>query len=103
LTNFQNLAKWKIKNSHQTWIFFFVSTFSLAPKLVILQFWNEWYTVKSLIFAGILFRVFVILCLCKSEICIFGRVVIENPLNIFIFAGFIFAIITPSRKRKPTW
>jgi hypothetical protein len=42
--------------------------------------------------------VFVILCLCESKINVFGRVVIENPLNIFIFAGFIFTITTPSRK-----
>jgi hypothetical protein len=26
----------------------------------------------------------------QSKIHVFGRVVIENPLNIFIFAGFIF-------------
>jgi hypothetical protein len=31
----------------------------------------------------------------KSKIHGFGRVVIENPLNIFIFAGLSFAIIPP--------
>jgi hypothetical protein len=59
-------------------------------------------TVKSLIFAGILFRVFVILRLFKSKIHVFGRVIIENPLNIFIFAGFIFAIMTPARNKTHT-
>jgi hypothetical protein len=34
------------------------------------------------------------------KIHVFGRVVIENPLNIFIFAGFIFAIMTPTRKSQ---
>jgi hypothetical protein len=33
-----------------------------------------------------------------SKIRIYGRVAIENPLNIFIFTGFIITIITPSRK-----
>jgi hypothetical protein len=37
-------------------------------------------------------------CHIVSKIRVFGRVVIENPLNIFLFAGFIFAIITPSQK-----
>jgi hypothetical protein len=37
-----------------------------------------------------------IVSLQQSKICVFGRVVIETPLNIFIFTGFIFAIITPS-------
>jgi hypothetical protein len=46
------------------------------------------YTVKSLIFAGILFRV------C-GFINIFGRIVIENLLNLFIFVSFIFTIIIP--------
>jgi hypothetical protein len=39
-----------------------------------------------------------IVSLQQSKIRIFGMVVIENPLNIFIFTGFIFAIIPPSRK-----
>jgi hypothetical protein len=46
---------------------------------------KRWNTVKALIFTGILFRVFVILCLCKSKIRVLGRVVIENPLNIHRF------------------
>jgi hypothetical protein len=41
-----------------------------------------------------------IVSLQQSKIRVFGRVVIENPLNIFIFAGFIlffiFAIMTPT-------
>jgi hypothetical protein len=37
-----------------------------------------------------------IVSLQQSKIHVFGRVAIENPLNIFIFAGFIFAIITPT-------
>jgi hypothetical protein len=43
-------------------------------------------------------RFYHIVSLQQSKIRVFGRVVIENPLNIFIFAGFIFVIITPSRK-----
>jgi hypothetical protein len=39
-----------------------------------------------------------IVSLQQSKIHIYERVVIENPLNIFIFTGFIFVIITPSRK-----
>jgi hypothetical protein len=34
----------------------------------------------------------------QSKIRIHGWVVIENPLKMFIFAGFIFAIIAPSQK-----
>jgi hypothetical protein len=45
------------------------------------------YTVKSLIVS-----------LQQSKIHVFGRVVIENLLNIFILAGFIFATMTPTRK-----
>jgi hypothetical protein len=41
-----------------------------------------------------------IVSLQQSKIHIFGRVVIENPLNIFILAGFIFAIMTPTRNRE---
>jgi hypothetical protein len=52
------------------------------------------YTVKSLIFAGICH----IVSLQQSKICIFGRFVLENALNIFTFVGFIVAIMTPSRK-----
>jgi hypothetical protein len=37
---------------------------------------NSWITVKSLIFAGILFRVFVILSLQQSKMFVFGRAVI---------------------------
>jgi hypothetical protein len=49
--------------------------FSIAPN-----------TLKSLTFAGILFQFLVILCLRNSlKFVVFGRVVIENLLNIFIF------------------
>jgi hypothetical protein len=46
--------------------------------------------IKSLIFAGILFRVFVILCLCKSKIKFMFMEGLENPLNIFNIRGFDF-------------
>jgi hypothetical protein len=41
-----------------------------------------------------------IVSLQQCKIHVFGRVVIENPLNIFIFAGFISAIITHSWKSR---
>jgi hypothetical protein len=46
-------------------------------------------TVKSLIFAGILFRFFChIVSLQQSKFRVLGTVLVENPLNMFKFVGF---------------
>jgi hypothetical protein len=41
-----------------------------------------------------------VVSLQQSKIRVYGRVLIENPLNIFLFAGFISAIITPLQKSR---
>jgi hypothetical protein len=67
---------------------------------------NELNTVKSLIFAGTLFRDFVILCLYNSpKIHVFGRVVIEKPIKYFHIRRFYFrdhTTLVKIAKIKPT-
>jgi hypothetical protein len=76
----------------KVWPYFFASLQDAQIFALMIQLSNHLFSLGF-------YLTFLSYCLCnESKIHIFGKVEIENHLNIFIFAGFIFAIITPSRK-----
>jgi hypothetical protein len=66
--------------------------------------WQNLYTVKITYFREILFHVFVILCLCKSKMHVYGKGCNRKPFKYFHIGGFYFfdnntlAKINPTRK-----